>query len=54
MEGAFGFAINCYDATWTRYLELKISVMWHHIESSERGSREQSMIAAAKRDDDKD
>ena len=53
-EGAFSFAINCYDAEWTGHLELKISVMWHRIESSKRGSSEQCMIAAAKRDDIKD
>ena len=47
-------AVNCYDATWTGHFELKISIMWHHIELSERGSSEQCMIAAAKRDDVKD
>ena len=53
-EGALGFAINCYDAAWTGHLELKIGVMWHCVELSERGSPEQCVIATTKRDDIED
>jgi len=47
-EGAFRVSIDCYDAAWFGHLELKISVVWHRVESSKCGSSEQSMIAAAK------
>ena len=53
-EGAFHVSINCYDAAWSGHLELEISIVWHHIESSECGSSEQCVIAAAKGDDVKD
>ena len=53
-EGAFRVSIYYNDATWTGHLELEISVMWHHIESSECGSSEQGVIAAAKWDDIED
>ena len=53
-EGAFRVSIDCNDATWTGHLELEISVMWHRVESSECGSSEQGMIAAAKWDDIED
>ena len=49
-EGAFRVSIDCYDAAWTGHLELEISVVWHYVESSKRGSSEQSMIAAPERD----
>ena len=53
-EGAFRISIDCYDATWSRHLELEISVVGYRIESSESGSAEQCMIAAAKGDDIED
>ena len=53
-EGAFGFAINCYDAAWTGHLELEISIVWHCIKSSKRGSSEQCVVAAAEGDDIED
>ena len=33
-EGAFRVSIDCYDATWSRHLELEISIVWHRVESS--------------------
>ena len=54
MEGAFRVSIDRYDAAWTGHLELKISIVWHCIESSECGSSKQCVIAAAKRDDVED
>ena len=53
-EGAFRVSINCYDAAWSGHLELEISVVWHHVESSKRTSSKQCVITAAKRDDIKD
>ena len=53
-EGAFRVSIYCNDDTWTEHFELEISVMWHRVESSECGSSEQGMIAAAKWDDVED
>ena len=50
MEGAFRVSIDCYDTAWSRHLELEISIVWHHIESSECGSSEQCMIATAEWD----
>ena len=53
-EGAFRVSINCYDAAWTGHLELEVSIMWDQIESSECGSSEQCVVAAAKRDEIED
>ena len=50
-EGAFRVSINCYDATWSGHFELEVSIMRDRIESSECGSSEQCVIAAAKWDD---
>ena len=50
-EGAFHVSIDCYDTTWTGHLELEISVVWHHIESSKCGSSEQCVIATTEADD---
>ena len=50
-EGALRVSINCYDTAWSGHLELEISIVWHCIESSERGSSKQCMIAAAEGDD---
>ena len=49
-EGAFRVSINCYDAAWSGHLELEISIVWHHVESSKCGSPEQCVITTAKRD----
>ena len=54
LEGAFSIAIDCYDATRTGHLELEISIVWHCVESSKRGSSEQCVVAAAEGDDIKD
>ena len=54
MEGAFRVSIYCNDATWTEHLELEISIMWHRVESSKRGSSEQCVVAAAEGDDIED
>ena len=53
-EGAFHISVDCCDATWTGHLELQISIVWHCIESSKRGSSEQRVIAAAEGDDIED
>ena len=53
-EGAFRIAIDCYGAAWTGHLELEISIVWHCVESSKRGSSEQCVIAAAEGDDIED
>ena len=53
-EGAFHVSIYYNDATWTGHLELEISVMWYRVESSECGSSEQGVIAAAEWDDIED
>ena len=47
-------SINCYDTVWTGHLELEISVVWHHVESSKCGSSKQCVIATAKGDDIED
>ena len=46
LEGAFSIAIDYYDAMWTGHLELEISIVWHFVEPSERGSSEQCVVAA--------
>ena len=53
-EGTFRVSIYCNDAAWTGHLELEISIMRHRVESSERGSSEQCVVAAAKGDDIED
>ena len=53
-EGTFRVSIYYNDAAWTGLLELEISIMWHRIEFSERGSSEQCVVAAAEGDDIKD
>ena len=53
-EGAFRISIDCYDAAWTGHLELEISIVQYCVESSERGSFEQCVIAVAEGDDIKD
>ena len=49
-EGAFRISIDCYDATWTRHLELDISIVWHCVESGECSPSEECVIAAAEGD----
>ena len=53
-EGAFCISIDHYDAVWTGHLELDISIVWYYVESSERGSSKQCVIAAAEGDDIED
>ena len=53
-ERAFGVPIDRNDSAWTRHLELTVGIMWHRVESSERGSSEQCLIITAERDDFED
>ena len=53
-EGTFRVSIYCNGAAWTGHLELEISIMWHRVESSKRGSSEQCVAAAAEGDDIED
>ena len=53
-KGAFRISVDPDDAAWTGHLELEIGIVWHCIESSERSSSEQCVIAAAKGDDVED
>ena len=53
-EGAFHISVDCYDATWSGHLELDISVVGYHIESSKCGSSKQCVLAAAEGDDVED
>ena len=53
-EGALRVSIDCYDTAWSEHLELEISIVRHHIESSKRGSSEQCVIATAEGDDVED
>ena len=53
-EGAFRVSVDHYNATWTRHLELKISIVRYSVESSECGSSQQCVIATAKGDDVED
>ena len=50
-EATFSVSIDCYDAMWTGHLELTVGIMWHRVESSERGSSDQCLIITMKRDD---
>ena len=50
-KGAFRVSIDCYDTAWSGHLELEISIVRHHIESSECGSSEKCVIATAEGDD---
>ena len=54
MEGAFYISINYYDAAWTGLLEFEVSIVWNRVESSERSSSEQCVVAAAEGDDIED
>ena len=46
-EGTFHVFVYCNDVAWIGHLELEISIMWHRVESSKRGSSEKCMVAAA-------
>ena len=50
-EGASSVSIDSYDAMWTRHFKLKISIVWHRVESSKCGSSKQCMIATTEGDD---
>ena len=49
-ERAFGVSVDRDDSSRAWHLELEVCIMRHRIELCERGSSEQSMIAAAERD----
>ena len=53
-EGAFRISVDRDDSTRAWHLELEVCVVRHRIELCERGSPEQSMIAAVERDYVKD
>ena len=53
-ERAVHVSVDCYDTVWSGHLDLEISIVWHHIESSKRGSSEQCVIATAEGDDIED
>ena len=46
--------MNRDDVVWTGHFELTVGIMWHRVESSERGSSEQCLIIIAKGDDVED
>ena len=47
-------AINRDGAAWTGHFELMVGIMWHRVESRERGSSEQCLIITAERDNFED
>ena len=49
-EGAFRIPIDRDDSMRAWHLELEVCIMRHRVEFCERGSFEQSVIAAAERD----
>ena len=49
-EGAFRISVDRDDSTRAWHLELEVRIMRHRVEFCKRGSSEQSVIAAAKRD----
>ena len=53
-KGVFCVSVDCYDAAWTGHLKLEISIVWHRVESSKRGSSEQCVVAVAEGDDIED
>ena len=53
-ERAVHISVDCYDPTWSWHLELKVCIVWYHIESGECGSSEQCVVAAAEGDDIED
>ena len=53
-EGAVCISIDYYDPARSWHLELEVCIVWYRIESSECGSSEQCVVAAAKRGDIED
>ena len=53
-EGAFRVSIDCYDAACSGHLELEISIMWHRVESGQRGLSKKCMLAAVEGDNIED
>ena len=53
-DGTFCVSTYYDDGAWTGHLELEISIMWHRVESSKRGSSEQCVVAAAEGGDIED
>ena len=53
-ERALCVSIYCKNSAWTRHLELEISIVWHCVKSSKRGSSEQCVVATAEGDDIED
>ena len=49
-EGAFSVSVDYNDSSRAWRLELEVCVVRHRVELCERGSSEQSVIAAAERD----
>ena len=49
-EGAFRISIDRDDSARAWHLELEVCIMRNRVELCERGSSEQSVIAAAERD----
>ena len=54
MEGAFRVSIDYYNTTGSGHLELEVSIMRDHIESSKCSSSEQCVVATAEGDDIED
>ena len=53
-EGAFRVSIDYYDTAWSEHLELEISIVRHCIESGNRSSSEQCVVATSEGDDIED
>ena len=49
-EGAVCVSIDCYDPARSWHLELEVCIVWYRIETSERSSSKQCMIATTERD----
>ena len=47
LEGAFSVSVDRDDSSRAWHLELEVCVVRHRVELCERGTSEQSMIAAA-------
>ena len=45
-EGAFGVSVDRDDSSRAWHLELEVCVVRHHVELCERGTFEQSIVAA--------
>ena len=49
-ERTFSVSVDRDDSSRAWHLELEVCVVWHRVELCERGTSEQSMLAAAERD----